>query len=390
MGLAKNDLINCEERGFGHCEKVVCRDCVGNKSLQKHIATHGYMSTCDYCGKRRKVVTVEELINPIMSGIHFEYENADNYYFDGSLPNCVSTYELIHYEIADDLQIDNIELLDDISDTIDDVNWCAVNPYSEKEHEVELYSWHSFCKLAKEQVRYVFYRSKNVYSDSDLSNPVNILDTVAEYVQKFGLVKRIPVNTKIYRGRTHNRENEIVDISEFGPPPTQFAKSNRMSAEGISLFYAAYNEETVLSEIACKDEYATVASFKTIRPLTIIDFSKLRKQKMPSIFDEDNRAKRAPLIFLKSFAEDVCKKIDNIPSIEYVPTQIVTEYFRYVFSSDVYGDVDGIVYNSAQSTNGYCIVLFMNEAGFKDNKQCMIDKSSFKLSQYQKKYVVDK
>lgn len=387
MGLAKNDLIEREERGYGHCEKEVCKDCVGNKSLQKYISANGHMSICNYCGKRRKVVTVEDLLEPIMVGIRFEYDNADDYYCDGELPRCFDTYDLIHEKIADDLQIYNDELLDDISNTIDNVNWCTVDPYGDKKYEVELYSWHSFCKLVKEQIRYVFYKSKNVYEANDLSNPVNILETVAEYVQGLKLVGRIHVNQKIYRGRTHDRENELVNASDFGPPPTKAAKANRMSAEGISMFYASYDKETTLMEIECSDEYATVASFKIARPLTVVDFSRLKKRKLPSIFDEENRGKRASLIFLKSFAEDLSKQIIDTPTIEYIPTQIVTEYFRYVFSSEEFGDIDGIVYNSAKNENGYCVALFMNENDFERDEKCMVDKKSFKLFHYRKEYV---
>ncbi|WP_315264419.1 RES family NAD+ phosphorylase, partial [Tannerella forsythia] len=52
-------------------------------------------------------------------------------------------------------------------------------------------------------------------------------------------------------------------------------------------------------------------------------------------------------------------KHDNKIHIEYVPTQIMTEYFRYVFTeiSDI--KIDGILYPSSQN-GGNCYVLFFD------------------------------
>lgn len=386
MGFAKNDQIIYEERGYAHCDRYVCRDCVGNKVLQKYISNNGHMAHCHYCGQRRKIVTVEDLLEPIMSGINFLYENANNYYFDGETPPSVSTYELIHYELSDELQITNEELLDDLYNTIDDISWCKADPYAERNYESELYSWHSFCELVKHRVRYVFYKSKNVVEEYDLSNPVNILEIVGEYVKGLNLIRRLPQNTTVYRGRLHSEENQYNQASDFAPPPVTKAKANRMSAEGISMFYAAFDETTVIKEIYNSDEYATIAQFKTSRPLTIIDLTKL-KMSLPSIFDEERRQLRSAIIFLKEFAEEISRKVEAYPSIEYVPTQIVTEYFRYVFNSDRYGDIDGIVYNSAQNVEGRCVVLFMNDSDFSIDERSMVDKHFFKYQQYKKHFI---
>lgn len=386
MGFAKNDYIMCQERGYGHCDRYVCRDCIGNKALKEYISNKGIMAYCNYCRQRRKVVTVENLLEPIMSGINFQYENADNYYFDGETPTSVTTYELIHYELSDELQITSEELLDDISNTIDDISWCEVNPYEEKEYESEIYSWHSFCKLVKHSVRYLFYNSKNVVEEYDLSNPVNILETVEEYVKGLKLIRRLSQKTKVYRGRTHTDENQYIQASDFGPPPVTKAKANRMSAEGISMFYAAFDENTAIKEIYNSDEYATIAQFRLSRHLTVIDLTKLNTMSLPSIFDEERRQQRSSVIFLKEFAKEISRKVEEYPSIEYVPTQIVTEYFRYVFNSDKYGAIDGIVYNSAQNPGGCCVALFMSESDYLDDGKSMVDKHSFKYQQYKKQF----
>ena len=293
---------------------------------------------------------------------------------------------MIHYEFSDELQITNEELLDDLYNTIDDISWCKADPYAERNYESELYSWHSFCELVKNRVRYVFYKSKNVVEEYDLSNPVNILEIVGEYIKGLNLIRRLPQNTTVYRGRLHTEKNQYNQVSDFAPPPVTKAKTNRMSAEGISMFYAAFGETTVIKEIYNSDEYATIAQFKTSRPLTIIDLTKLQMS-LPSIFDEERRQLRSAIIFLKEFAEEISRKVEVYPSIEYVPTQIVTEYFRYVFNSDRYGDIDGIVYNSAQNAEGRCVVLFMNDSDFSIDERSMVDKHFFKYQQYKKQFI---
>ncbi len=389
MGIAKNDWIMCDERGYGHCENYVCRDCIGNKSLQEYIKNNGHMGICYYCHKRRKVITIEELLKPIMSGIRFEYDEAVNClgYQDGEyVGKTYDTHDLIHDEIIDELMIDNESILSDLVNTIDDIIWCKTNPYSEKEYETEFYSWQSFCKLVKNHKRYMFYKSNNIINPYDLSNPVNILDIIGEHIQGINLIKRIPINERIYRGRMHRNNECLNSFQDFAPPPNNKAKANRMSAEGIPLFYAAFDNETVLAEIGGNLDRVTIANFTPQRNLTVINLSKLKTLKLPSIFDESNRHKRSAITFLKLFEEEISRKIDDSPAIEYVPTQIVTEYFRYVFESKKYGQIDGIIYNSSQIEDKKCIVLFMNNTDYFDDKKCLVNKLSMRLSIYKKEY----
>ena len=150
MGFAKNDLIMCEERGYGHCTNYVCRNCIGNKSLHEYIKNNGHMGICYYCHNRRKVVTIEELLKPIMSGIRFEYDEAANClgYQDGEyVGQTFDTYNLIFDKIIDELMIDNKSILSDLVDTIDDnILWCEINlPYHRKGLDDACFYLVSYC-----------------------------------------------------------------------------------------------------------------------------------------------------------------------------------------------------------------------------------------------------
>ena len=66
----------------------------------------------------------------------------------------------------------------------------------------------------------------------------------------------------------------------------------------------------------------------------------------------------------KKFVENISKSIvqDNKTHTEYVPTQIVTEFFRYVFPEITDIVLDGIAYPSSKDGNVCYVLFFDNEA----------------------------
>jgi hypothetical protein len=137
-----------------------------------------------------------------------------------------------------------------------------------------------------------------------------------------------------------------------------------MSAEGISIFYGANNVKTALAEIYNgAEQYATIAQFRNNQELCLLDLQKVLHMKSPSLFDRRNRDKRGYIGFFKNFVNMITSMVDNTPAIEYVPTQILTEYFRHVYG---YGCMfDGIIYPSVKNLHGKCYALFFN------NEQCI-------------------
>ena len=141
--------------------------------------------------------------------------------------------------------------------------------------------------------------------------------------------------------------------------------SNRMSPPGIVMFYVSDEAETALRETA-KDveedagQYA-IGRFQTLREIKILDLGDIPS--IPSIFapvpDSLEYDPRPPLIFLNYFAVELSKPIarDRSIHVEYIPTQVVTEYFRTEFFHD--GErIAGIRYQSARQSDHYSLVLF--------------------------------
>lgn len=67
------------------------------------------------------------------------------------------------------------------------------------------------------------------------------------------------------------------------------------------------------------------------------------------------------------FISDFTKPIERSDRehIDYVPTQIVTEYFRHIFKLNDKTNIDGVIYPSSKNQGKKAIVIFA------DSKQCV-------------------
>lgn len=149
--------------------------------------------------------------------------------------------------------------------------------------------------------------------------------------------------------------------------------ANRMSPPGIVMFYVSDEAETAVREIA-KDAardagcYA-IGKFRVKRDAKILDLTEIPP--VPSIFshisDTLEYDPRPPLIFLNYFAAELSKPIarDRSIHVEYIPTQVVTEFFRTAFLHDG-RPIDGIRYQSARHSGRCSLVLFATQEDLVD------------------------
>lgn len=88
---------------------------------------------------------------------------------------------------------------------------------------------------------------------------------------------------------------------------------------------------------------------------------------MPSLFDEENASERPAFLFLRNFAAAISQRIvgDGREHIDYVPTQVVTDYFRRIFKDDGKVRLDGLIFRSSRHEGGQCCVLFV------ENEHCV-------------------
>ena len=77
-------------------------------------------------------------------------------------------------------------------------------------------------------------------------------------------------------------------------------------------------------------------------------------------FYAQQRYDREHLLFQKHFVENISQPVihDGKEHIDYVPTQILTEYFRHRYTGPDNLRIDGIIYPSAQRKRGSSVVIF--------------------------------
>ena len=158
----------------------------------------------------------------------------------------------------------------------------------------------------------------------------------------------LPAGTLIWRARS-NPKNPLNTLEaksyECGPPPRNISKALRMNPAGISYFYGSDDPKTCKAEIRPEpDDHIIYGQFSTKRDLQILDLSEVVHIGTRSIFDPDyDHDFNWATEFLKGFIEEISKPIeDNEAPIEYVPTQILSEYIRKL-------GYDGVRYRSSKT-----------------------------------------
>jgi RES domain len=138
-----------------------------------------------------------------------------------------------------------------------------------------------------------------------------------------------------------------------------------MSPPGVVMTYAAEDRETALAETADEAGTFAVGEFVNDRELLILDFTRLPEP--PSIFaelpDSMEYDPRPTLNFLHSISREMSRPIarDDRVHVEYVPTQVVTEYVRTAIR--IKGrKVDGIRYSSSRRHAATAVVLFADQS----------------------------
>ena len=131
-----------------------------------------------------------------------------------------------------------------------------------------------------------------------------------------------------------------------------------MNPVGIPYLYLAFEEQTALAETRVpQGQQVTVSQWSPHRDLHVIDLT--QHLRCPSIFS-DKRHKHEMVQFLYKFTDEISKPVahDGSEHIEYVPTQVVSEYFAQAFKDAKSKRVDGLIYPSAVVQSGKNLVLF--------------------------------
>lgn len=355
--------------------KNVCRDCFEDPHLAKVVEDNAGGHVCDYCGNAGDDVVAGPLtavLEYMLPWIEREYASADQ-----SLPRDPDTKDRMFPEDEFDtremlesyigLELPNDykgELMEDIADALPEQDWCLVDPLRSRHEDMIGNSWDKFKTIVQHRRRFFFLQHKDPELDDDLDwgeaayNIPDLLERIGAFAQAHGMIKRLEAGSRWLRVQELGEGEQDFEPRRMGPPPYDHANMpNRMSPAGIPMFYGAADAATALAEVAeTKGRYA-VGTFETLEDIMVLDVR--NAPDVPSLFDPEKAGDRSVAIFMQSFIDDFRAPIDRKrrPHVDYLPTQVVTEYFRTSVADAEGEPILGITYSSTRNGED-AIVLF--------------------------------
>ena len=375
MGRAKAWMMEQEERGYSAADGDICSECVTDPFLAKWIEDNATGTVCRFCGREEDepvAASFDDFVGVVIGGIGFDWSHPDSegiMYVSAEDGYQAAVYDI--YDVLDGYEISDVaEVVQALTDSIDDNGWVERDYYIGDKSQRLRWGWDSFKYVTKHQTRYLFLKSKA--DDGSSVPPSQMLDEIGAVIASdlgdFDFVKILKQDIDLIRIRI--APVAVERAADIGSPPEEFAiQANRMSPAGVPMFYGAYQLDTAKAETLDPGQHEgqimSIGTFRAVRDLQVLDLANLPD--IPSVFDVENHYLIHPLRFLHAFAEDIAKPIerDGREHIEYVPTQIVTEYFRRVFRGPDKASLDGIIYRSARHVGGNAFVLFC------ENSQCL-------------------
>ena len=264
------------------------------------------------------------------------------------------TYELLFDYAQVDLPRDSSgDLASALPEAISEELWCDYDWLTLDDDVALSTSWERFCEIVKHHRRFFFGDIPDEPDARDHFVPSALLRRFASLFQQLDLIRRVPAGSYLFRARAIDDKKDFTS-SDLGPPTAERAlQSNRMNPPGVPMMYLSEDAATAIAEIRASS--GVVATFSLLRDCWLLDLADLPE--IPGVFSDTDRWTRLTLRLLHSFRDDINKPVerDERTHIDYIPTQIVTEYFRYADVPEG-PKLDGIRYGLPDT--GINVVLF--------------------------------
>ena len=351
--------------------KYVCAKCIVDEALGRIVSINASSEKCTYCGGQpaADLGIVTEHIAECIAGVYTDpvevlpWETREGGWQGGTVYNLWEIFEEVELFIEDE------QLRLDITDYFDQTEWCVRDWQILGPSKRKASGWRSFKKAVKHKRRYTFWSMGDETGEDewhpDYCAVGKTLDEITASIRDTGLIKQIQLGTPIWRVRIHKNKDKLIKDSDFTSPPIEKAiQSNRMSPAGVPMLYGAEDFDTAYQETVdpgrIKGKIITGGCFKTTTPLHVLDLVDIPE--VPSFFNKEAADISDDLIFLRNFVDELSEPIerDGREHIEYVPTQVFTEYVRWQMKINDGQPIDGIRYRSSKNGKS-CYVLFCEQ-----------------------------
>lgn len=349
---------------------MICIDCVTPEPLKRIVVENGERHTCKYCGNEGVAVGHDLLFDYILDRVAENTATEDD----------LSSYEywMLFEGGADEIPVAFLDVV--LSEWVN----LGEEPYFDDLYD---YASKEFKLNGRGMDRHYFgddgLLERNFYEERwgrfiagvrhshRFFNPnaTEFLDSVFAFlsddtdVLKPECVLTISNGVPLYRARCVGTYEDAKRVSEdpagqLGPTPKGKASSQRMTPNGISALYCALERETCLSEIRSitGDNVVSIA-MTPINQLKLLDLTKLELAAPPvlTLLDKGCRDALHLKTFVSSLVTKMSKPKGRNDELSYLSTQVVFEYLRLCFGSQVSGLVFPSVQTGEQGTN---VVLF--------------------------------
>lgn len=167
----------------------------------------------------------------------------------------------------------------------------------------------------------------------------------------------IPAGDKFYRARVSNEKGKLgFTRKEMWAPPDDVALPGRANSKGQSCLYLSSKKKTTVKEIrAHAFDYVTIATFRLIREIKILDLCSITHNS-PFYSNTDKIEYLVNEKILRAIENDLAKPMSRWDSdLDYLPTQYISDFAKFC-------GYDGVRYYSTFDEDAYNIALFDSSA----------------------------
>lgn len=361
---------------------LICCACIGEGYLRDEVTARGAHAVCSYCGKSLPTITLGELATRLDTIFDEHYRSN---YVDLSEDDCTMLNELEerfgwNSEFTPATQIirslaniptepaEHLRLIIDASrrrdyergpDSLDsDTEYIRVAPSNRKMHDL----WDRCERSLRTEVRHFNGQVESVLR--------SMFDRLTQYTTRDGRPVVVNAGPKepvasLFRARVFHSDAELTRALKYpeekiGPPPSS-NRPNRMSAQGLSVFYGATQQRVALAEVrAPAQSRVMIGHFDLVRQIRLLDLAALRSIYVDgSLLDPEYDTRLRKALFLDRLSQQMTQPVTPDDGLlGYLITQVIADYL----ADRAEPALDGILYPSVQASGGRNAVLFHKSA----------------------------
>ena len=352
------------EHGFDGArgERLVCSDCISDSFVREAVLDIQYEAACDYCGGSvPPFALADTLFEYVYRCVAQEYGDPVHHaiWWDKEEGTWIGIRTLDTWDVLDavgDPFADGSPVFDSFVESIHH-DWYEIGSEVGLLEERHIWGWDSFEKRLLTGPRFLFSATEAEMGEESAESVFQFLASLAERVTT-GFIKTHDPGLMLHRARAHKFKT-FSRANKLGSPPVSKAVPQRMSAAGVSCFYAAEDRDTAVSEVTTsRSQRISIGTWVTTAPLLYADFAD--RPAMPNMFDYLASSDRPFLSFLQEFVKRIERPAsrDLGDANSYLATQVLAEYLRYSLPAGEGAGIDAVRYPSSVRKGGVNWVIF--------------------------------